>query len=72
MLCFPSGFLTEILYAIPTSSLLILFSLAHTKYYGQIIQFSLSSDPCLSRDQVSYPYINYLSDYTAKPTTTSP
>lgn len=53
---FPSGFLTKIVYAICTKSH-TLFILLHTKYGSQIIQFSFSSDPRLSTDQVSYPYL---------------
>jgi hypothetical protein len=70
--CFPFGFLDRNFVCNSHIITLILFSLVHTKYDSQIIQFSFSSDLRLSRDQVSHPYINYMSDYTGNPTATSP
>lgn len=62
VVCFPFRFLDRNFVCNSHIITLILFSLVHTKYDSRIIQFLLSSDPRLSRDQVSYPYINYISD----------
>lgn len=72
VVCFPFRFLDRNFVCNLHIITLILFILLHTKYDSQIIQFSFFSDPRLSRDHVSYPYLYYTPHYTGNLTTPSP